>query len=231
MNEQERQALYDNNEAYALAFARNRYRIPRHLAGVLSMDDVDQHARIGLWNATKRYDPDGLHRGRPFRTVATFAIQHEIRKALQLDALPLEDQPTQPMVTLSILPLEPPSWLVADEYRTRELPALSTVEEQVIAAVDGAQVSATLEAALLLLTPKQRAIIERRYGLSGDGVCWTMEECGRLLSIHKSNVCRQQQKALSTLRAHLLQSDEGMVTLRQLNERQQSGRARLKRAA
>ena len=229
MNEQERQALYDEYEAYALSFARSRYRIPRHLAGVLSMDDVEQHARIGLYTASQKYDPEGLHRGRAFRTVATFAIQKEIRRALQLDTI--EDQPTQPnIVLLPLSPLEPPSWLIEDRYKTQEMPSLEpSVEQQVIALVDDAQVSATLEAAMLLLTEKQRIIIERRYGLTGDGVCWTLEEVGKLFETgrNKSSVKRQQDRALNVLRRELTQSSDGVVELRSLFER----RARQKRAA
>src|SRR5690348_17653019 len=179
--------LYAQYEQEALRFAASRYQIPPHLRGMMTMDDLYQEARIGLMNASRRYDPNGLHRDRDFPTVMRFAIRHQLRKALQLDERPgadISEQPTQPLplIAVNVSPLVPPTWLIEDRYQTRELPALGpSVEEQVMAAVDGAQISATLEAALLLLSERQRAIIERRYGLTGDGVCWTLEEVGRLL--------------------------------------------------
>ena len=195
------------------------------------MDDVDQHARIGLYTASQKYDPDGLHRGRAFRTVATFAIQKEIRRALHLDAI--EDQPTQPNITiLPISPVEPPSWLIEDRYQTRELAALGpSVEEQVVAVVDGAQVSATLEAALLLLTPKQRTIIERRYGLTADGAIWTQREVGQLLGVTQQSVSKTQRKALAILRAHLGETRDGQLLLIDLEEKRQQRRPRKRATA
>ena len=144
--------------------------------------DIEQEGMIGLWNATKRYDPDGLHRDYPFPTVASFAIKTQIRKALRMatgmeppeveepaPAPDIADQPTMPL-PLPITPIRAPAWM--QDRITRPLPALSpieltemtpdpapSVEEQVAARLDGLQVSATLEAALLLLSERQRTII------------------------------------------------------------------------
>src|SRR5690349_9424842 len=143
--------------------------------------DIEQEGMIGLWNATKRYDPDGLHRGRPFRTVAEFAITKQIIRAVygreregqgvsEVEEPDISEQPT----TVLPRPIVAPAWMLGRD--TRPLPAIElsemtpdpapSVEEQVMATVDGMQVSATLEAALLLLSERQRAIIERRYGLT-----------------------------------------------------------------
>ena len=203
--------------------------------------DIEQEGMIGLWNATKRYDPDGLHRNYPFPTVASFAIKTQIRKALRAATgaeVPEVEEPDiseQPTIVLP-LPIRAPAWMLGRD--TQPLPALElsemtpdpapSVEEQVIAVVDGAQVSATLEAALLLLSEHQRAIIVRRYGLSGDGACWTLEEIGQLLGRHRSNIYRQQVKALATLRAHLGATRDGELVLIQLDERR---RQRAKRRA
>lgn len=198
--------------------------------------DIEQEGMIGLLNASRRYDPDGLHRNYPFPTVAAFAIKTQIRKALRLetgstpDEIDIADQPTMP------LPIRAPAWMLGRDTQPLLVVPLETpdpapsVEEQVMAAVDGAQVSATLEAALLLLSARQRTIIERRYGLSGDGVPWTCAEVGRLLGIHKSNICRQQQKALAVLRAHLSESRDGQIVLHRFEEKRRQRRVRTRAA-
>jgi RNA polymerase sigma factor (sigma-70 family) len=198
-----------------------------------TVEDIEQEGIIGLMNAIDRYDPDGLHRGIRFRTVADFAIRLQLRKALQID---ISEQPTMPLplgaMNPHVNPMITPVWL--QDRITQELEALPShepsVEEQVVAAVDGAQLSATLEAALLLLPERQRVIIERRYGLLGDQQCWTCEEVGRLLGIHKSNVCRAQQKALGTLRRHLGATQDGALILMRLDEKR-SRRAKTRAAA
>jgi len=212
--------------------------------------DIEQEGMIGLWSATKRYDPDGLHRNYPFPTVAAFAIKTQIRKALRIanggvevseiePAPDIADQPTMPLPRQLVTPVIPPAWL--QDRITRPLPVLDltemtpdpapSVEEQVMAAVDGAQISATLEAALLLLSEHQRAIIVRRYGLSGDGSAWTLEEIGQLLGRHRSNIYRQQQKSLAILRAHLGETRDGQLLLIDLEEKRQQQRPRKRAAA
>lgn len=215
--------------------------------------DIEQEGMIGLWSAMKRYDPDGLHRNYPFPTVAAFAIKTQIRKALRLanggvevseiePAPDIADQPTMPLPRQLVTPVIPPAWL--QDRITRPLPALPaldlsemtpdpapSVEEQVMARLDGAQISATLEAALLLLSERQRTIIERRYGLAGDGVPWTLEEIGRLMGRHRSNIYRQQQKSLAILRAHLGETRDGQLLLIDLEEKRQQRRPRRRAAA
>ena len=183
-----------------------------------SVEDLEQEGQMGLIRAVDRYDPDGLHQGKPFYTVASFAIRKQLWKSVGAS---IDEADTVPLPTITLGALTAPDWL--QDRVTRELPALEpSVEEQVMSHVDGAQVGSTLEAALLLLSERQRTIIERRYGLGGDGHVWTLEEIGRLLGLHKSNVCRQQQKALSLLRAELLQSDDGVLALRTMNEHQRA---------
>ena len=192
-----------------------------------TLEDKMQEGQIGLLRAIDRYDPDGLHQGRAFRTVASFAIRKQIARAMGAD---IAAQDTIPMSLIIPNGVSNPGWLNSREI-TRELPALEpSVEEQVMATVDGAQVSNTLEAALLLLSEHQRTIIERRYGLGGDGICWTLAEVGQLLGRDKSNVLRQQRKALAILRQHLLQQDDGIVVLRALNERQRQQRKKTRAA-
>ena len=225
-----------------------RYRAPQGQEAVWTQDAIQQEGRIGVWNALRRYDPDGLHRGYSENTIVGFGIKTQIRKALRLanggrdvpevEEPDIAEQPTMPLP----LPITPPAWM--QDRITRPLPALSpieltemtpdpapSVEEQVIAVVDGAQVSATLEAALLLLSEHQRAIIVRRYGLAGDGACWTLEEIGQLLGRHRSNIYRQQQKSLAILRAHLGETRDGQLLLIDLEEKRQQRRPKRRATA
>ena len=183
-------------------------------------NDFVSEGTIGLLTAIDAYDPDGKHDGLRFHTVADFAIRGHLRAAIQQD---IADQPTVPLRVFDGVLTD--AWL--QDRITRELPALGpSVEEQVMATVDGMAVSATLEAALLLLPERQLEIITKLFCLGGDQHIWTMEEVGRSLGIHKSNVCRAQQKALGSLRAHLSQTQDGALVLRELNQRQQQTKRR-----
>lgn len=198
-------------------------------------EDIEQEGIIGLMRAIDRYDPDGLHRGVRFRTVADFAIRVQLRKALQID---ITEQPTMPLIALHpltpITALTPPTWL--QDRITQELEALPShepsVEEQVVTAVDGAQLSTTLEAALLLLPERQRVIIEKRFALGGgDGIPWTQSEVARFLGVTQQAVSKAQHKALVTLRRHLSSSRDGELLLIQLDTKQRSRRAMRRVAA
>ena len=100
-----------------------------------------------------------------------------------------------------------------------------------MAAVDGAQISATLEAALLLLSERQRTIIEKRYALHTTDAPMTLEEIGQLLGRHRSNIYRQQQKSLAILRAHLGETRDGQLLLIDLEEKRQQRRTRKRATA
>ncbi len=92
----------------------------RYHAPGWSVEDVEQEGVIGLMKAVDRYDPDGLHRGRPFRTVAEFAIRKAIWRAIEGD---IAEQPT--VVLHQLTPLAPPSWLLSAERITTVLPSLA----------------------------------------------------------------------------------------------------------
>ena len=226
-------ALMAAYDSLARSIAR-RYHVPG-----FDLDDLEQEGRIGLLNAINRYDPDGLHRGRTFPTVAQFAIRHQIRRARGLD---IADEDTIPLPSIRVTPLTPPTWM--QDRTTRELPALDrtlellaevadpgpSVEEIVAASLEGVQVSARLEAALVLLSARERAIITHRYDLDGRGV-WTVRTLAVHLGIDKSNVSRGERRALAKLHAELAASDDGLLALRDLHARAQQPRRRAARAA
>ena len=189
-----------------------------------SHEDLEQVAREGLLNAINRYDPDGLHRGRTFPTVAQFAIRHQIRRATGLDIAPdIADEDTIPLPSIRVTPLTPPTWM--QDRTTRPLDTLAevadpgpSVEEIVAARLDGLQVSARLEAALVLLSARERAIITHRYDLDGRGV-WTVRTLAAHLGIDKSNISRGERRALAKLHTELAASDDGLLALRNLHAR------------
>ena len=202
-----------------------------------SHEDLEQVAREGLLNAINRYDPDGLHRGRTFPTVAQFAIRHQIRRATGLDIAPdIADEDTIPLPSIRVTPLTPPTWM--QDRTTRPLDTLAevadpgpSVEEIVAARLDGMQVSARLEAALVLLSARERAIITLCYGLDGEGTRLTMAAVGRLFGNNRSTIKRQRDKALAKLRVELTQSDDGLLALRDLHARAQQPRRRHQKTA
>jgi len=49
------------------------------------------------------------------------------------------------------------------------------------------------------LTPKQRFVIERRYGLLDDGCCYTLVEIAGAMGISNQAVSRLERSALSML--------------------------------
>ena len=224
-------ALMAAYDALARSIAR-RYHVPG-----FDLDDLEQEGRIGLLNAINRYDPDGLHRGRTFPTVAQFAIRHQIRRATGLDIAPdIADEDTIPLPSIRVTPLTPPTWM--QDRTTRPLDTLAevadpgpSVEEIVAARLDGMQVSARLEAALVLLSARERAIITLCYGLDGEGTRLTMAAVGRLFGNNRSTIKRQRDKALAKLRVELTQSDDGLLALRDLHARAQQPRRRVRRAA
>lgn len=202
-------------------------------------EDIEQEGIIGLMRAIDRYDPDGLHRGVRFRTVADFAIRVQLRKALQID---IAEQPTMPLIALHpltpITALTPPAWL--QDRITQELEALPShepsVEEQVIIMVDGVKEEPSAHVALGLaiesLSSRQRYVIERRYGLLEDGRVWSGPAIAKTLQCTKENVYFIEKCALKALRMQLdSKSEEGLEVFRILDEiaSQQAQRAILAR--
>src|SRR6185437_7851 len=122
---------------------------------------------IGLMDAIDGYDPDGKHNGLRFHSVAEFAIRGHLREAILRD---IAEQPTVPLRVFELEAITAPAWLNSRE--TRPLEAIvapgPSVEEQVIIKIDGAELSAPLEAALLLLTERQRMIVMARAGALPD---------------------------------------------------------------
>ncbi|MBI2610824.1 sigma-70 family RNA polymerase sigma factor [Candidatus Kaiserbacteria bacterium] len=52
------------------------------------------------------------------------------------------------------------------------------------------------------LSPKERKILEMRNGLSGDGICYTLEEVGREFGVTRERIRQIEAKALERIRFH-----------------------------
>jgi RNA polymerase primary sigma factor len=52
------------------------------------------------------------------------------------------------------------------------------------------------------LSPKERKILEMRNGLTGDGVCYTLEEVGREFGVTRERIRQIEAKALERIRFH-----------------------------
>jgi len=178
-------------------------------------EDFVSEGMVGLIQAIDSYDPDGKHVGLRFHTVAEWLIRRQINSAIQDD---IAEQPTVPLRAFE--PVLTPAWL--QDRITRELEALPatgpSVEEQVITLIDGAELSAPLEAALLLLSERQRMIVMARAGALPDGSAWSYEEIGALVGVGKSTAWRSMQKARAILRANLVTTHSGILALRELDE-------------
>ena len=59
-----------------------------------------------------------------------------------------------------------------------------------------------IQAVLDELSPKERKILEMRNGLTGDGVCYTLEEVGREFGVTRERIRQIEAKALEKIRYH-----------------------------
>jgi RNA polymerase primary sigma factor len=59
-----------------------------------------------------------------------------------------------------------------------------------------------IQAVLDELSPKERKILEMRNGLTGDGVCYTLEEVGREFGVTRERIRQIEAKALEKIRFH-----------------------------
>jgi RNA polymerase sigma factor for flagellar operon FliA len=71
-----RDRIYNKYEYLAIRSAKSLSRLYRHI----SLDELLQHARIGLWKAIERYDPS---KGVPFNTYAVITCKNTIKEELR----------------------------------------------------------------------------------------------------------------------------------------------------
>ena len=59
-----------------------------------------------------------------------------------------------------------------------------------------------MEGILDELSPKERKILEMRNGLTGEGICYTLEEVGREFGVTRERIRQIEAKALERIRFH-----------------------------
>ena len=200
-----------------------------------TVEDYVNQGIVGLIMAIDEYDPDGKHRNTRFHTLASWRIRDELRD--------ISDAPT--LVNIPALaPLEAPAWLVGARETTQALPILRemeqmaapgpTVEDTIIQRDEEAEFFTKLDAAMLLLSERQKMVVRARVGLLPDRSEWSYKEIGALVGCSESTARREMNRAREMLRTHLATVSDGALVLRELHEleqRRRSKRAKTRAAA
>jgi RNA polymerase sigma factor (sigma-70 family) len=148
----------------------------------MELGDLLQEGRIGLWQAIHSFDPE---RG-AFGTHAAWAIRGRLSHALKRRAGDPEADSLDEFAT------EDGSLLV--DLIPDDAPG---PEETVLERIDGPAM-----AAVRMLAPALRQVIEARFGLCGREPM-SLKEVGTALGLHPHAVAYREAKALRVLRARL----------------------------
>lgn len=178
-DDEARQMLVEHNMRLIVHIAR-KYKVPG-----CTFDDLISIGAVGLIKAVRSYD---MRTGTSLSTYAARCIENEILMSLRqsrkqqcdvsLDE-PLGADSEGNSVSFSDLLGTPPD-MVEDEVRRRV--TLSRVK-----------------AALPALPPRERMVVELRYGLA-DGVVHPQHEIAKRLNISRSYVSRVEKHAIELLR-------------------------------
>ena len=76
----------------------------------------------------------------------------------------------------------------------------SQFENSMIEKIQASQETHLISQLLKLLTEKEKAIIEMRYGF-WDGTCWTLEKCGMYYGLTRERIRQIERKALKKLKS------------------------------
>ena len=144
--------------------------------------DLVQEGNLGLVRAVRGFD---LSRGCRFATYAYWCIRQAVRDAVAERGRLVPVPSATRLVTLRRLaePLDSPE---------ERMPPPDDV------VLDWLRID--LHAILLVLTPRERRVLQLRYGLL-DGRPLTQEEIGRRLGITRQRVCQIEKLALARLRS------------------------------
>jgi RNA polymerase primary sigma factor len=156
-----------------------RYVHPDH---GLTLPDLVQEGTVGLVRAAERFD---WRRGHRFSTYATIWIRQSVVRAI--------GERRRPLVSLDAPVGDGAGATLADLIADDVTPGPDARAELAAA---GAEVRHALAA----LPPRERAVLELRYGLTGDGAATTAETAHRL-RLRPQHVRRLEELALRRLRA------------------------------
>ena len=162
-----RQRLIESNLRLVVSIAK------RYTGYGLDLDDLVGHGTVGLITAIDRFEPE---RGLKLSTYATYRILKDIRDAVRAHRAIAIPKQTEALLKADVIALKPKrrALLRAALAATRVRPLDADTASRLIDPRPGPAVEAEhredmsrLYAALESLDPRERYVLERRFGLPG----------------------------------------------------------------
>lgn len=182
----EQDKLVTENMGYVVTLAR-QYR-----SDILSTDDLVSEGAIGLMKAAEKYDPE---RGKPFVTFAAPYIRRSIENAIGKLATDTDVRSTDESLPIGSRNNYTLLNVLEDVHAEK---ADAIVEEQTL--------NDSLLARIDVLTPREREVISRYYGLKG----WrqTMAEIADDMGLKRERVRQERDKAVRKLQKLKINSEK-----------------------
>lgn len=174
----EQEKLVTLNMGYVVTLAR------QYSSDILNTDDLASEGAIGLMKAATKYDAS---RGKPFVTFAAPYIRKSIENAISRVATDTDVRSTDESLPVGsrnnytlLNVLEDPNAEKADDL------------------VEEASLSEDLLSRIVVLTPREKEVVSRYYGLKG----WrqTMAEIADDMGLKRERVRQERDKALRKLK-------------------------------
>jgi RNA polymerase nonessential primary-like sigma factor len=160
--------------------------------------DLVEEGNLGLMHALEKFDPE---RGFRFSTYATWWIRQNIERAIMNQSRTIR-LPVHVIKELTLASLDAPL----------DLDPLLSIGESISdeqganpeAGLHSQEIESLVQQWLEQLNPRQRTVIERRFGLNNQEVC-TLEDLAGQLGLTRERVRQVQLEALGQLRRILRQ--------------------------
>jgi len=162
----------------------------RHVGGATNFFELVSDGNLSLMRAVEKFD---YSRGFKFSTYASWAIIKNYARSVPAESVRLD------------------RFMTGKEKMLESSRDLRLPEEEGVRELDES-VRQSIEQVLHKLSPRERDVIERRFGLGGTGVPQTLEEVGRHFGVTKERVRQIEGRALDKLR-HMIDRETLEVTL------------------